>query len=57
MTRVKAVYRSWAIPWAGKQVYEQRHRLEWRARSRRSACAAGQSSTMCSWTLCARSAW
>jgi transposase len=29
MTRVKAVYRSWAIPWAGKQVYEQRHRLEW----------------------------
>ena len=29
MTRVKAVYRSWAIPCAGKQVYGQRHRLEW----------------------------
>ena len=28
MTRVKAVYRSWAIPCAGKQVYGQRHRLE-----------------------------
>src|SRR5260370_14647480 len=29
MTRVKAGYRSWAIPCAGKQVYGQRHRLEW----------------------------
>jgi Transposase IS116/IS110/IS902 family/Transposase len=29
MTRLKAVYRSWAIPCAGKQVYGQRHRLEW----------------------------
>src|SRR5256885_3215685 len=29
MNRVKAVYRSWAIPCAGKQVYGQRHRLEW----------------------------
>src|SRR5260370_3366239 len=29
MTRVKAVYRSWAIPCVGKQVYGQRHRLEW----------------------------
>jgi hypothetical protein len=29
MTRVKAVYRSLAIPCAGKQVYGQRHRLEW----------------------------
>src|SRR5260370_9153497 len=28
MTRVKAVYRSWAIPCVGKQVYGQRHRLE-----------------------------
>src|ERR1700730_1837854 len=29
MTRLKALYRSWAIPCAGKQVYGQRHRLEW----------------------------
>ena len=29
MTRVKAIYRSWAIPCVGKQVYGQRHRLEW----------------------------
>ncbi len=29
MTRLKAVYRSWAIPCAGKQVYAPRYRSEW----------------------------
>src|SRR5271154_4602429 len=29
MTRVKAVYRSWAIPCSGKQVYAPRYRAEW----------------------------
>ena len=29
MTRLKAVYRSWAIPCAGKQVYAPRYRAEW----------------------------
>jgi len=29
MTRVKAIYRSWAIPCTGKQVYGARHRAEW----------------------------
>jgi len=29
MTRVKALYRSWAIPCNGKQVYAPRHRAEW----------------------------
>jgi hypothetical protein len=29
MTRVKAIYRSWAIPCSGKQVYSSRHRAEW----------------------------
>jgi hypothetical protein len=29
MTRVKAIYRSWAIPCSGKQVYGSRHRTEW----------------------------
>jgi hypothetical protein len=29
MSRVKAIYRSWAIPCAGKQVYAPRHRVEW----------------------------
>ena len=29
MTRVKAIYRSWAIPCTGKQVYAPRHRATW----------------------------
>src|SRR5271155_4413769 len=29
MTRVKAIFRSWAIPCTGKQVYAPRHRAEW----------------------------
>jgi transposase len=29
MSRVKAIYRSWGIPCAGKQVYAPGHRLEW----------------------------
>src|SRR6202022_3203796 len=29
MTRVKAIYRSWAIPCTGKQVYAAHHRAEW----------------------------
>src|ERR1700676_3031800 len=29
MIRVKAIYRSWAIPCSGKQVYGTRHRGEW----------------------------
>jgi transposase len=29
MTRLKAVYRSWAVPCAGRDVYYARHREEW----------------------------
>ena len=29
MSRVKAVYRSWAIPCAGRDVYYRRHRSQW----------------------------
>jgi transposase len=32
MSRVKAIYRSWGIPFAGKQVYAPRHRAEWLAK-------------------------
>jgi transposase len=32
MTRLKALYRSWAIPCTGKQVYAPRHRAEWLAK-------------------------
>ena len=29
MNRLKALYRSWAIPCAGKELYAPRHRAEW----------------------------
>jgi transposase len=32
MTRLKAIYRGWAIPCAGQQVYAPRHRAEWLAK-------------------------
>src|SRR5260370_10642994 len=32
MSRLKAIYRSWAIPCAGKQVYAARNRSEWLAK-------------------------
>ena len=32
MRRLKAIYRSWAIPCATKQVYSPRHRAEWLAK-------------------------
>jgi transposase len=32
MARLKASYRSWAIPCAGEQVYAARHRAEWLAK-------------------------
>jgi len=34
MTRVKAIYRSWAIPCSGAQIYSPRHRAEWLAKIR-----------------------
>ena len=32
MNRIKALYRSWAIPCAGTTVYARRHRAEWLAK-------------------------
>jgi hypothetical protein len=29
MSRLKAIYRSWGIPCAGKQVYAPRYRSQW----------------------------
>ena len=34
MNRLKALYRSWAIPCAGRDVYYARHRVEWLAKIR-----------------------
>ena len=39
MTRVKAIYRSWAIPCTGKQVYAPRHRAEWLGENQRTRSA------------------
>jgi hypothetical protein len=53
LNRLKALYRSWAIPCAGKEVYAPRHR----ARSANQACAGGRSFTTSSsmpYVYCAR---
>jgi len=34
MNRLKALYRSWAIPCAGRDVYYTRHRAQWLAKIR-----------------------
>jgi hypothetical protein len=51
MTRVKALYRSWAIPCTGKQVYGLRHRAEWLAKITNPVCAGARSFTTSSWML------
>jgi len=45
MTRLKALYRSWAIPCAGKQVYAGRYRSEWLGKITEPESAAERSST------------
>ena len=54
MNRLKAVYRSWAIPCAGRDVYYRRHRAQWlakireagvRRRAERPGTAGGKSET------------
>jgi len=45
MSRVKAIYRSWAIPCTGKQVYAPRHRAEWLGKITEPGCAGGLSFT------------
>ena len=45
MTRLKALYRSWAIPCRGQQVYAPRHRAEWLGKIGRPGCVAGRSFT------------
>ncbi len=52
MNRLKALYRSWAIPCAGRDVYYTRHRSEWLGKSRRPALAAGRSNFISNWTCC-----
>src|SRR6202049_4164043 len=44
MSRLKAVYRSWAIPCGGRDVYYRRHR--------KPACAAEPNNSTSNWTCC-----
>ena len=53
MNRLKAVYRSWAIPCAGRDVHYRRHRSQWLAKIREAgACGGGPNDSMSNWTCC-----
>ncbi len=52
MNRLKALYRSWAIPCAGRDVYYTRHRSEWLGKIPRPAPAAEPSNFISNWTCC-----
>lgn len=49
MTRVKAIYRSWAIPCTGKQVYASRHRAGWLGKINEPGYAGGLNFTTNNW--------
>jgi hypothetical protein len=53
MNRLKALYRSWAIPCAGQRVYAPRYRSEWLAKI---GGASGRRSTTSNSTRCGRCA-
>jgi hypothetical protein len=52
MTRLKAIYRSWAIPCAGRDVYYTRHRSEWLGKIPEAAPATAPSNSISNWTCC-----
>jgi hypothetical protein len=45
MNRLKAIYRSWAIPCAGEQVYALRYRAEWLAKISEAGAPVAPNST------------
>ena len=52
MNRLKAVYRSWAIPCAGRDVYYTRNQLSGWARFGKPACGVEPNDSMSNWTCC-----
>ena len=52
MNRLKAVYRSWAIPCAGRDVYYRRHRAQWLAKIREAGVRRRAEGSMSNWTCC-----
>jgi len=54
MNRLKALYRSWAIPCAGQRVYAPCYRSEWLAKISEAGVRRRQRSTTSNWTRCGR---
>jgi len=53
MSRVKAVYRSWAIPCAGRDVYYRRHRSQWLDKIQEPGVRRrAEGNSISSWTCC-----
>ena len=52
MNRLKGLYRSWAIPCAGRDVYYTRHRRQWLEKSPRRVPAGEPSNSISNWTCC-----
>jgi hypothetical protein len=46
MNRLKALYRSWAVPCAGRDVYYTRHRAEWLGKIREAGCGVAPNDSM-----------
>ena len=56
MSRIKALYRSWAIPCSGATVYAPRHRDEWLARFHTLGFVCGRNGCISNWMCCSRCA-
>ena len=52
MNRLKAMYRSWAIPCAGRDVYYARHRAEWLGKIREAGVRRRAEHLFSNWTYC-----
>jgi transposase len=52
MNRLKALYRSWAIPCAGRDVYYTRHRSQWLEKIPEAERVVAPSNSISSWTCC-----
>ena len=52
MNRLKALYRSWAIPCAGRDVYYNRHRAEWLEKIREPGVRRRAEDCTSNWTCC-----
>ena len=56
MSRIKALYRGWAIPCSGATVYAPRHRAEWLAKIPHPGVRCGQNGCISNSICCSRCA-